>query len=241
MAIPPINTICTVFQEKHSPLQPDRISFGDILNHVSKKTPDSSADSGRPPSKAQLSEILIHLRSQMNRHLVNAFSSTEREDSDFPYPRLSELMIPTRAESSKNYHSNQNNDVFKVREDLELIITEASEAYSVDPALVKSVIKVESNFNPNSTSPKGAMGLMQLMPETARDLGVRNAYDPVENVRAGTRYLKSLLNRYDGNIDLALAAYNWGMGNIEKRPDRMPAETKNYVETVTRCYERMKA
>ena len=80
------------------------------------------------------------------------------------------------------------------------------------------------------------MGLMQLMPETAKDLGVKNPYDPVENVMAGTRYLKSLLDRYDGNISLTLAAYNWGMGNIERNPDKLPQETSVYITRVKRYY-----
>jgi soluble lytic murein transglycosylase-like protein len=84
------------------------------------------------------------------------------------------------------------------------------------------------------------MGLMQLMPETARELGVQNPLDPVENVEAGTRYLKMLLNRFNGNVPLSLSAYNWGMGNMERRPEQMPTETKQYVDKVTSHYEKMK-
>jgi hypothetical protein len=124
---------------------------------------------------------------------------------------------------------------------IDAAIRDAAKAHGVDQALVRSVIKAESGFNPNSTSPRGAMGLMQLMPETARELGVQNSYDPVENVQAGTRYLKMLLNRYDGDVSLALAAYNWGMGNLERRPAQMPAETRRYVEQVTRRYAALKA
>lgn len=114
------------------------------------------------------------------------------------------------------------------------VIDYASRKYGVDAELIRAVIKAESDFDPNSTSAKGAMGLMQLMPETARDLGVKDPYNPAENIMAGTRYLKMLTDRYNGDTDLALAAYNWGMGNLEKHPDRMPEETKTYVIRVNR-------
>ncbi len=118
----------------------------------------------------------------------------------------------------------------------ESLIKKASSAYQVDERLIKSVIKVESNFKTSSTSPKGAMGLMQLMPGTAKDLGVKDAYNPEENIMAGTLYLKGLLNRYRGDVRLALAAYNWGMGNVERHPEKMPLETRNYVEKVATHY-----
>jgi len=124
---------------------------------------------------------------------------------------------------------------------LEAIIARAAQRFEVDPSLIRSVIKVESAGNAAATSPKGAMGLMQLMPATASDLGVARPYDPEENIMGGTRYLKMLLNRYGGNLEKTLAAYNWGMGNLEKKPDRMPAETRSYVAQVLQHYERMKA
>ena len=114
----------------------------------------------------------------------------------------------------------------------EPIIQQASQTYGVDPALIRAVIRAESNFKTESTSPKGAMGLMQIMPGTAKDLGIRDAYDPQQNIMGGTRYLKSLLDRYGGDVPTALAAYNWGMGNVERRPEKLPRETRVYVSRI---------
>ena len=132
------------------------------------------------------------------------------------------------------------NNVQKPDINLERIIEKAARKYDVDADLIRSVIKAESNFDPQATSSKGAMGLMQLMPETAKDLGVKNAYDAQQNVLAGTSYLKSLLDRYDGKINLALAAYNWGMGNLERSPDNLPDETINYVARVNNYLKNIK-
>ena len=116
----------------------------------------------------------------------------------------------------------------------EASITEHARRQQVAADLVRAVIQVESAFNPVAVSSKGAMGLMQLMPATARELGVGNPFDPDQNIRGGVAYLRRLLDRYNGNVELALAAYNAGMGNVEKYGDVPPfKETKNYVKKVT--------
>ena len=118
-------------------------------------------------------------------------------------------------------------------EQINSLVQQNADIWQVDPALIKSVIANESSFNANATSPVGAQGLMQLMPETAASLGVKNPYDPAQNVAGGTRYLRGLLDRFNGDTRLAVAAYNAGPGAVEKYGDVPPyAETQSYVKNV---------
>ncbi|HEY1483176.1 MAG TPA: lytic transglycosylase domain-containing protein [Candidatus Acidoferrum sp.] len=125
------------------------------------------------------------------------------------------------------------------RDGVEKIVREAAQRHNVDPALVRAVIETESNFNPAAHSRKGALGLMQLIPTTASRFGVNDVFNPQQNVDAGVHYLKTLLERYNGNLDLALAAYNAGEGAVD-RAHGVPAyrETRNYVQKVQNAYFR---
>ncbi|MEA2665849.1 MAG: hypothetical protein QOI11_2793 [Candidatus Eremiobacteraeota bacterium] len=125
---------------------------------------------------------------------------------------------------------------------IDALVEQNATTWQVDPALIKAVIANESGFNANATSGVGAQGLMQLMPATAAGLGVRDAYDPAQNVAGGARYLKGLLDRFRGDARLAVAAYNAGPGAVEKYGDVPPyAETKNYVQNVLASFEKYKS
>lgn len=113
------------------------------------------------------------------------------------------------------------------------IISAVSQAHGIDPVLVSALIKVESGYRPRARSRKGAMGLMQLMPSTAREYKVRNPFDPKANIEAGIKHLKSLIDRFDGGLELALAAYNAGEGAVKKFNGIPPyRETRNYVTRI---------
>lgn len=141
------------------------------------------------------------------------------------------------AEASLTGHSRPAVDMG--RDGVEKIVREAADRHSVDPALVRAVIETESNWNPRAYSHKGAGGLMQLIPTTAQRYGAYDVFDPKQNIDAGVKHLKRLLERYNGNLDLALAAYNAGEGAVD-RVHGIPAyrETRNYVQKVQNAYFR---
>jgi len=174
------------------------------------------------------------------------WSSTEHRYK--PVPTSGAIMRAARSAASevKTYlgdkrggqpYGHQTLNVSFTAADIDVAIEQAAERHNVDPNLVRSVVKVESNFNPNAVSRKGAMGLMQLMPATARSLNVSNPFDPQQNVDAGVRHLKRLLDNYGGDVRLTLAAYNAGAGAVA-RSAGIPryAETRNYVRRITDLY-----
>ncbi|MCE5312898.1 MAG: lytic transglycosylase domain-containing protein [Nitrospiraceae bacterium] len=150
------------------------------------------------------------------------------------------------ADTSARVVMREEDDVLSVRSepaesgsDFVSLAEKKARKHNVDPDLLKAVIKAESNWNHRAVSPKGARGLMQLMPATAAQLGVKNVFDPVENIDGGARYLRYLIEKFNGNLTLALAAYNAGPARVEKKM-RVPAipETVSYVRNIVSSYNR---
>jgi soluble lytic murein transglycosylase-like protein len=219
-------------------------SFESMLeNKINSMSKNNALPENLPPiDKNYLAQLTQIVQKQMNESLLHAFGDSEsnssyREDMGL---RGIEHLMNTAISGMNSNNTSQNTKTAPSQTDIEQIIKKASARYDVDPDLTRAVVKAESDFNPGCTSSKGAMGLMQLMPPTARELGVQNPYDPGENVYAGTRYLKQLLDRYDGDVNTALSAYNWGMGNVERNPGKLPQETRTYITRVNRYYQEAK-
>ncbi|MYL51292.1 transglycosylase SLT domain-containing protein [Halobacillus litoralis] len=139
--------------------------------------------------------------------------------------------VPVPVEKSQEGNNIAN--VTSGNADVDQLIKKASERYGVDEKLVRSVVKAESNFDARVVSHAGAQGLMQLMPATAEGLGVTDPFDPEQNLMGGTKYLRQMLDRYDDNTELALAAYNAGPGNVDKYDGVPPfRETQNYITKI---------
>lgn len=182
----------------------------------------------------------------LNKTVRLALSETKPEQDDLvfslppPFPILTKSPTPERrsvpVQECAVPVDNRVSNNLQGKQDFEPIIRQAGQKYGVDPLLIRAVIQAESGGNPVAVSKAGAKGLMQIMPKTAAELGVKNPFDPAENVMGGTLYLRRLLDRYHGNVKLTLAAYNWGMGNLENRPEAMPKETKQYITKVENQY-----
>ncbi len=185
--------------------------------------------------QAAPAELAAALRLRMLQQAMLLGADGETDESPLPSPLdLISLL-------SKNYPTERQNIDLPTATatpppadaaPLDDLIERAAARYQVDPEFVRAVIRAESGFDPAAVSPAGAQGLMQLMPATARELGVSDPFDPEQNVMAGTRYLRQMLGRYDGDRQKALAAYNWGPGNLDRSDGRLPGETRQYIARI---------
>lgn len=182
------------------------------------------------PASAQIASIT---RTDGRRMFINAEPPAPLKLSS--HKSRSAIYLPAAASFTGNSRPAMNVD----RDGTEKLVREASNRHRVDPALVRAVIETESNWNPSAVSRKGAIGLMQLIPATAQRFGVSDVFNPRQNIEGGVQYLKGLLERYNGNLDLALAAYNAGEGAVD-RAHGIPAfrETRDYVQKVQDAYFR---
>ena len=160
--------------------------------------------------------------------------------SNFPNGTGYQLLIhaPSRAAPSDGTHAGKPGPQHRKVKGYEQALQKVAHDQNLDQALLQAIIAVESDADPQAVSSKGAVGLMQLMPATAQRYGVTDRFDPVENIEAGARYLRDLLQRYNDNLPLVLAAYNAGEGAVDRYGNRIPpyAETRRYVPQVMSLY-----
>ena len=190
-----------------------RLVFWSNVEHRWKRVPMSSAAARSARFAAQEVSTALHM------------------------PATADSMAPSAA-SSKTPELTSSTPAQKIsQQSVDAAIDAAAKRHNIDANLVRAMIQVESNFNPRAVSRKGAMGLMQLMPSTARQLNVKNPFDPNQNVDGGVRHLKLLLDNYGGDVQLTLAAYNAGAGAVARNRGVPPyAETRDYVKRITRLY-----
>ncbi|MEE4252679.1 MAG: lytic transglycosylase domain-containing protein, partial [Desulfuromusa sp.] len=176
-------------------------------------------------------------------HLLQGLFSDDDENGDggfFSNLRQLESLEKTVAQKSQiidKYYAAQNPSLLKPeqkeRSEIDQMIDKVAKKFSLSPKLIHSVVSAESAYNPTAVSHAGAQGLMQLMPETAKELGVQDSFNPQQNLFGGSKYLKQLLDKYEGDLDSALAAYNWGQGNVDRHGlEKMPTETRDYLAKI---------
>ncbi len=208
-------------------------NFGNILDGTVNSLND--IEISQKQSIAQIKLAQLHL-------LQGLFSVGDESDSNdvfsgfFPSAGLDQLNLQTSQIIDK-YHAAQQVSLLKPvpekTDPIGLMIDQVAKKMCLAPELIHSVVATESAYDSTAVSCAGAQGLMQLMPETAQELGVEDSFDPLQNLLGGSKYLKQLLDKYDGDLDHALAAYNWGQGNVDRHGlEKMPEETRNYLAKI---------
>lgn len=170
--------------------------------------------------------------------LIIISSITDSSHADiYKYVDKNGVIHFTNMPQSKDYKKIMSDNRISKNDKFNNIIRSKSRKYRIEPSVIKALIAAESNWDTKAVSEKGAMGLMQLMPSTARDMLINNPFDPEQNIEGGTRYLRKLLDKFDGDLDLALAAYNAGPSKVEKA-NGIPSipETRKYVRKVISMY-----
>ena len=238
MSIDPLQMVRQVMaaklrQTETGPNVPGGKSFADTLNSLESQGKEAESSQSAARAVAQLAQLrmlqgLFHLEDESDDGTgffdafrgggLAAVPTGASQKVDKVYARLQ----PTLQDQGKD---SQN--------DIDRLIDRVASQVSLAPELIRSVVAAESDFQPDAISPAGAQGLMQLMPETAKELGVEDSFDPHQNLLGGSQYLKQLLDKYGGDLDHALAAYNWGQGNVDRHGlERMPQETREYLARV---------
>lgn len=194
----------------------------------------------KPPQKIVAEAQALLKLAQL--HLMQGLFDSEEELGDDIFTRFNNIEnlprpVAARNQNAEALYQRLQPSVTALaptgRGEIEKMIDQVAEKVSLAPELIRSVVAAESNFKPDAISQAGAQGLMQLMPATAQDLGVKDSFDPEQNLLGGGRYLKQMLDKYDGDLDKALAAYNWGPGNVDRKGlEQMPQETRSYLAKV---------
>jgi len=207
---------------------------------------DSSGQEAAVSRAAQLSAFVERINSEQQTKQAGAVTfaqmleETQKSNPTFGLPKLTSKGVKTdgiQAVKNPYGYNGVSGAASGIKSQILNIISSLSKKYDIDEKLVQAVVRQESGFNPNAVSSAGAMGLMQLMPATAKGLGVNDPMNPVQNLDGGIRHLKGLLAKYNNNLVLALAAYNAGGGNVDKYGGVPPfKETQNYVKSILGNY-----
>ncbi len=209
----------------------ERGRFEDVLDAETQKPPtDNGAEA--------LRQVAMHLMNSARGQALSALSG-DTDGVSTTYQWLGLMAIAAQMQRTQDVEEViRPVEPYRPGSRFDEMIGFAARRFGLPERVIHAIVRAESNYNPEAVSPAGARGLMQLMPGTASALGVNDSFDPLENIMGGARYIRQMLDRYQGNLRAALAAYNWGPGNVDaKGLDRMPEETRNYTAYILRLLQ----